>query len=162
MVLCYEHKLCGPAALGVRAAALPRPLVMTNGVFDLLHAGHVRYLAQARALGASLLVAVNSDASVRRLGKGPARPLNCCEDRMTLLAALASTSLLTWIDNETASHLIALIHPDWYVKGGDYDIALTDEGEAARRCGTRVQTLEFSQGYSTSSIIQRIVRNETH
>jgi rfaE bifunctional protein nucleotidyltransferase chain/domain len=84
----FEAKLCAPQQLQARIAALPRPLVFTNGVFDILHRGHASYLAQARALGASLLVAVNGDASVRRLGKGPERPINPLEDRMALIAAL--------------------------------------------------------------------------
>ena len=161
MIPDFEHKLCEPCALPARAAALPRPLVMTNGVFDLLHRGHVSYLAQARALGASLVVAVNSDDSVRRLSKGRGRPLNSCEDRMVVLAALSSTSLLTWFDDNDASRLVALIRPDVYVKGGDYALGLTAEGRVARRLGARLRALRFVQGYSTSEIIRRIVRHET-
>src|SRR5471030_301253 len=91
----FQEKLCEPAQLAGRIAALERPLVFTNGVFDILHRGHVTYLAQARALGASLIVAVNSDASVKRLGKGEDRPINTEEDRMAVLAALECVSLVT-------------------------------------------------------------------
>ena len=162
MLLPHQDKLCELSELPARAATLPRPLVMTNGVFDLLHVGHVSYLAQARALGASLVVAINDDDSVRRLGKGPGRPLNRCEDRMTLLAALASTSLLTSFSDDHASRLVAMVRPDLYVKGGDYAIELTAEAEAARRCGARVLALNFVSGYSTSQIIRTIVNNEAH
>ena len=162
MLLPHQHKLCELAELSGRVATLPRPLVMTNGVFDLLHVGHVSYLAQARALGESLVVAVNSDESVRRLCKGPGRPLNNCQDRMTLLAALASTSLLTSFSDDHASRLVAIVRPDLYVKGGDYVIELTAEGKAARHCGAQVLALNFVHGYSTSGMIRTIVNNDTH
>jgi rfaE bifunctional protein nucleotidyltransferase chain/domain len=87
-VPAFEAKLCPPGELAARLADLPRPLVFTNGCFDILHRGHVTYLAQARALGASLVVGANSDASVKRLGKGDDRPVNCAGDRMAVLAAL--------------------------------------------------------------------------
>lgn len=154
----FEQKLCPPASLTARVAALPRPLVMTNGVFDLLHRGHASYLCQARALGASLLVAINSDASVRRLHKGPERPLNRCEDRAALLAALESTSLITWFDDDHAGELLRSIRPDLYVKGGDYDIDRTPEGRMARRCGARALALGFVHGYSTSEMILKLGR----
>ena len=97
----FEAKLCDPAQLADRAGALERPLVFTNGVFDILHRGHVTYLAEARALGASLVVALNSDASAKRLGKGDDRPLNTLEDRMAVVAALESVALVTWFDEDT-------------------------------------------------------------
>ena len=92
----FEHRICAPDELAQRASLLPRPLVFTNGVFDILHRGHVTYLAEARALGASLVVGLNSDASVRRLGKGDDRPINLQADRMAVIAALDSSSLVTW------------------------------------------------------------------
>src|SRR5215510_15059763 len=97
----FLDKLCDRASLARRIAALPRPLVFTNGVFDILHRGHVTYLAQARALGASLLVAANSDASARELGKGDGRPVNRLEDRCAVLAALESVTLISWFEEET-------------------------------------------------------------
>src|SRR3982750_4435569 len=102
MMAAFEQKICTRAELAERVAGLPKPVVLTNGVFDILHRGHVTYLAQARALGASLVVAVNTDASVKRLGKGDDRPLNSCEDRMALLAALESVSLVVPFDEDTA------------------------------------------------------------
>jgi D-glycero-beta-D-manno-heptose 1-phosphate adenylyltransferase len=119
-VIAYETKCVRPEALAARIAQLPRPLVFTNGVFDLLHRGHTTYLAQARALGASMVLALNSDASVRRLGKGEDRPINRCEDRMAVVAALESTSLVTWFEEDTPLELILLARPDVLVKGGDW------------------------------------------
>ncbi|MES2879627.1 MAG: adenylyltransferase/cytidyltransferase family protein, partial [Pseudomonadota bacterium] len=119
-ISALSDKICGRASVLARVAELPRPLVFTNGVFDVLHRGHVMYLAQARALGASLVVALNTDASVRRLGKGPDRPLNIEADRAFVMAALASTSLVTWFEEDTPLELIAEIKPDILVKGGDY------------------------------------------
>ncbi len=118
----FEAKICAPAELPARLAALPRPLVFTNGCFDILHRGHVTYLAQARALGASLLVAVNTDASVRRLGKGQDRPINSQGDRMAVLAALECVSLVTWFDDDTPIARILESQPDILVKGGDWPV----------------------------------------
>src|SRR5687767_5682991 len=101
MTPAFEAKIADPASFARRAAALARPLVFTNGVFDILHRGHVTYLAEARALGTSLVVALNSDASVRRLGKGDDRPINPLADRASLVAALESVALVTWFDEDT-------------------------------------------------------------
>ena len=125
----FESKLVPAddvAALHAAVAKLPRPLVFTNGVFDILHRGHATYLAQARAMGASLVVGVNSDASVKMLGKGDDRPLNHDADRMALLAALASVDLVAMFREKTPVELIRLVRPDVYVKGGDYDIESSD------------------------------------
>ena len=108
----FESKVHSPAELDRWLAALPRPLVFTNGVFDLLHRGHVTYLARARALGAALLVALNTDASARRLGKGAGRPLNPLDDRMAVIAALASVDAVTWFDEDTPEALIAACRPE--------------------------------------------------
>src|SRR5512144_1666589 len=116
----FEAKLCEPAQLAHRIAALARPLVFTNGVFDILHRGHVTYLAQARALGASLIVGVNSDASVKRQGKGDDRPINNEQDRMAVLAALEAVSLVVKFDEDTPLNLILACKPDVLVKGGDW------------------------------------------
>src|SRR4051812_27563219 len=113
----FEGKICESGELPARLAALPRPLVFTNGVFDLLHRGHVTYLAQARALGASLLVALNGDASARRLGKGEERPLNALADRSAVIAALEAVTLVTSFDEDTPLELILLVRPDVLVKG---------------------------------------------
>src|SRR5512132_1790853 len=116
----FETKICTRAELKARVAQLPQPVVLTNGVFDVLHRGHVTYLARARALGASLVVAVNSDASVRRLGKGGERPLNALADRMAVLAGLAAVDLVVPFESDTPRELIAACRPDVLVKGGDY------------------------------------------
>ena len=155
----FENKLCAPAALAERIRGLPRPLVMTNGVFDLLHRGHVTCLAQARALGASLLVAVNDDASARRLHKGSGRPFNRCEDRMALLAALASTDLVTCFDGDDALAIVEAVRPDIYVKGSDYDIATTREGQAVLARGGIAAALPFVHYTSSSQLAATICRS---
>ena len=149
-------KICAPARLLDGVARLPRPLVFTNGVFDVLHRGHVLYLAQARALGASLLVALNTDASARRLGKGPDRPLNNEADRAFVMAALAATSLVTWIDEDTPLELITHIKPDILVKGGDYDMRKLAETQVVQAYGGRALALPFVDGYSTSALVRKI------
>ena len=151
-----SDKICGRAAVLARIAQLPRPLVFTNGVFDVLHRGHVMYLAQARSLGASLVVALNTDASARRLGKGPDRPLNSEADRAFVMAALASTSLVTWFDEDTPIELIADIKPDILVKGGDYDMAKLAETRVVEAYGGRALALPFVDGYSTTALVQKI------
>lgn len=149
-------KLCRPDQLGPRLTALPRPLVFTNGVFDVLHRGHVMYLDQARALGASLLVALNTDASAKRLGKGPDRPLNNEVDRACVIAALASSSLVTWFDEDTPLELIRLVRPDILVKGGDYDMNKLPETAVVQAYGGRALALPFVHGYSTTALVNKI------
>ena len=134
----------------------PRPLVFTNGVFDILHRGHVSYLAAARSLGASLLVALNSDVSARGLGKGPDRPLNAELDRACVLAALESVSLVTLFDEATPVELLKLVRPQLYVKGGDYDIEALDETKWVRSWGGDAKSLAFVDGYSTTALVRRI------
>jgi rfaE bifunctional protein nucleotidyltransferase chain/domain len=150
------HKICSRAQILARVAELPRPLVFTNGVFDVLHRGHVMYLAQARALGASLVVALNTDASAKRLGKGPDRPLNGETDRAFVMAALASSTLVTWFDEDTPLALIAQIRPDILVKGGDYDMAKLPETQVVQAYGGRAQALPFVDGYSTTALVKKI------
>lgn len=133
-----------------------RPLVFTNGVFDVLHRGHVLYLAAARELGATLLVGVNTDASARRLGKGPDRPLNNEADRMLVLAALASVSFVTLFEENTPCELIQRCRPDVYVKGGDYDVEKLEETRLVRSWGGRSLAIAFVAGYSTSALVERI------
>jgi rfaE bifunctional protein nucleotidyltransferase chain/domain len=131
-------------------------VVFTNGVFDILHRGHVSYLAQARALGASLVLGLNSDASARGLGKGPDRPLNSELDRACVLAALESVSLVTLFDEPTPVELLELVRPQLYVKGGDYDIETLEETKRVRRWGGQALALPFVEGYSTTALVRRI------
>ncbi len=154
----FLAKLCGPADLSARVAALAGPVVFTNGVFDILHRGHVSYLAQARSLGASLVVGVNSDASARRLGKGPDRPLNGEVDRACVLAALESVSLVAFFDEPTPVELLKRVRPDRYVKGGDYDIETLEETKWVRSWGGDAAALSFVDGYSTTELVRRIRR----
>ena len=152
----FLAKLAGREDAAARVAALPRPLVFTNGVFDVLHCGHATYLAQARQLGASLVVALNTDASARRLGKGPERPLNRQQDRAVLIAALESVSLVTWFDEDTPLALIADLKPDVLVKGGDYDMDSLAETALVKAYGGRALAIPFVQGYSTTALVSRI------
>jgi rfaE bifunctional protein nucleotidyltransferase chain/domain len=139
-----------------RVAALAKPVVFTNGVFDVLHRGHVVYLAQARELGASLVVALNTDASARRLGKGPDRPLNNEQDRAAVVAALESVSLVTWFDEDTPLQLIAELRPAVLVKGGDYDMSKLAEASLVQSYGGTALAIPFVQGYSTTDLVRRI------
>ena len=152
----FIDKLCPRAELAARVCDLARPIVFTNGVFDILHRGHVSYLAEARALGASLLVGLNSDASARGLGKGPQRPLNGEADRACVLAALESVSLVTLFDEPTPVALMQLVRPDCYVKGGDYDVETLEETRLVRSWGGRARAIAFVDGYSTSALVRRI------
>lgn len=152
----FLDKLCTREALAARVAALPAPVVFTNGVFDILHRGHVSYLAQARELGASLVIGLNSDASARSLGKGPDRPLNAEADRACVLAALESVSLVTLFDEATPVELLKLVKPQVYVKGGDYDIESLEETRWVRSWGGRALALPFVEGYSTTALVRRI------
>ena len=152
----FEAKLCSPAELPKRIAALPRPLVFTNGCFDILHRGHVTYLAQVRALGASLVVAVNSDASVKLLGKGDDRPVYPLEDRMTLLAALECVSLVTWFDEDTPLQRILDCRPDILVKGGDWPADRIAGAQEVLARGGRVISLPVIHQRSTTSLLEKI------
>ena len=155
----YESKLVpadDTAALPAAVAALPRPLVFTNGVFDILHRGHATYLAQARDMGAALVVGVNSDASVRMLGKGDDRPLNQEADRMALLAALASVDLVAMFREQTPVELIRLVRPDIYVKGGDYDIDTLEETRLVRSWGGQAYAIPFLHDRSTTKLLTKV------
>ena len=152
----FTDKLCPRSELSQRIASLPQPVVFTNGVFDILHRGHVSYLAQARALGASLVIGLNSDASARGLGKGPDRPLNAAPDRACVLAALESVSLVTLFDEATPVELLKLVRPQLYVKGGDYDIESLAETALVRSWGGDARALGFVEGYSTTALVRRI------
>lgn len=152
----FLAKICARQNAAARLGALPRPVVFTNGVFDVLHRGHVTYLAKARALGASLVVALNTDASARRLGKGPERPLNKQEDRAVMMAALASVSLVTWFDEDTPLSLITELRPDLLVKGGDYDMASLAETAVVHSYGGQALAIPYVDGYSTTALVKQI------
>ncbi len=151
-----KSKIVRGTALDVAVSLLPRPIVFTNGVFDILHAGHVTYLQAARELGGSLIVALNSDASARGLGKGPERPIVGEEDRAVVIAALASVTLVTWFDEPDPCLLLAQVRPDIYVKGGDYDMEKLKESELVRSWGGRALALPFVAGKSTTRIVERM------
>jgi len=154
----FEEKICAPAELAARVAALPRPLVFTNGCFDILHRGHVTYLAQARALGASLVVAANSDESVRRLGKGGDRPVNALADRMAVLAALESVSLVTWFEEDTPLARILDCRPDVLVKGGDWPVERIVGASEVAGWGGTVHSIPFIHARSTTALLEKIRR----
>jgi D-glycero-beta-D-manno-heptose 1-phosphate adenylyltransferase len=152
----FIAKIAPRAQVRQRMAALHGPVVFTNGVFDVLHRGHASYLAAARALGGSLVVALNTDASARRLGKGPDRPLNNEQDRAALIAALESVSLVTWFDEDTPLEIIDDMRPNILVKGGDYDMKLLKEATLVESYGGQAFALSFVDGYSTSALVTKI------
>ena len=152
----FAAKIRAPEALGEWIGQLPRPLVFTNGVFDLLHRGHVTYLARARALGAALLVALNSDASARRLGKGADRPLNPLQDRLAVVAALGMVDAVTWFDEDTPHRLIVESRPDVLVKGGDWPVERIVGAREVLAAGGRVESIPFEHERSTSALVERI------
>jgi len=152
----FEAKLCAPGALAARVAGLARPLVFTNGVFDILHRGHVTYLAEARALGASLVVALNSDASVRRLGKGDDRPVNPLEDRMAVLAALEAVSLVTWFEEDAPLARILECRPEHLVKGGDWTPERIVGAKEVEGWGGKVHSIAFRHDRSTTRLLAKI------
>ena len=152
----FENKFCEPASLAARSALLTKKLVFTNGVFDVLHRGHVTYLAEARALGASLMVALNSDASVRRLGKGADRPINTLEDRMAVIAALECVSLVTWFDEDTPLARIIDARPNVLVKGGDWAIDKIVGATEVTSWGGSVHAINFQFERSTTATLAKI------
>jgi rfaE bifunctional protein nucleotidyltransferase chain/domain len=154
----FAAKITTRAALPERVSALSRPRVFTNGVFDLLHRGHVTYLDRARKLGASLIVGVNTDASVRRLGKGVHRPVNALEDRLAVLAALESVNLVVPFDEDTPLALVLACHPDIIVKGGDYSAETTVGAAEVIGWGGRFEAIPLVAGCSTTQLIARLRR----
>nr|MBF0682570.1 D-glycero-beta-D-manno-heptose 1-phosphate adenylyltransferase [Pseudomonas sp.] len=154
----FETKLLSRAECvqAARQGRLARPLVFTNGVFDILHRGHATYLDAAAQLGATLVVAVNTDASARRLGKGPDRPLNGQEDRAALLAALHSVDAVTLFDEDTPEALIAELRPDIIVKGGDYDMRVLPETALVESWGGKALAIPFEFDRSTTALVQKI------
>jgi len=152
----FEQKIVSAAALLSATQGIARPIVMTNGVFDILHRGHVTYLAQARALGAALVVAVNSDESVRQLGKGADRPINTELDRAALIAALECVSLVTIFDDRVPLRLLELIKPDIYVKGSDYNMQAIPEAMLVKTWGGRTIAIDFEHERSTTSLLRKL------
>jgi D-glycero-beta-D-manno-heptose 1-phosphate adenylyltransferase len=155
-VPAFRQKIVTRAQAAKGMATLPKPVVFTNGVFDVLHRGHVEYLDQARQLGASLVVALNTDASARRLGKGVDRPLNSEQDRVAVIAALQAVSLVTWFDEDTPLQLVSELRPDVLVKGGDYEMSKLAEAALVEGYGGRAVSIPFVQGYSTTELVRRI------
>ena len=158
MLPAFENKICPPAQLRKRLDAMSRPLVFTNGVFDILHRGHVTYLAEARAKGESLLVALNSDASAKRLGKAGDRPINRLEDRMAVVAALQSVDLVTWFEDDTPLALILACRPEILVKGGDWKPEAMVGAKEVSGWGGSAHSIPFQHEISTSSLLERIRR----
>ena len=152
----FEAKLCPPEEVAGRVALLAGPVVFTNGCFDILHRGHVTCLAQARALGGSLIVALNTDASVKRQGKGDDRPVNALEDRAAVIAALESVSLVTWFDADTPLDLIIACRPDVLVKGGDWPVERIVGAREVLARGGRVESIAFEHERSTTTLLRKI------
>lgn len=154
----FEAKICLPEDLARRATVLAGPRVFTNGCFDILHRGHITYLAQARALGASMIVALNSDASVKRQGKGDDRPINCLEDRLAVMAALACVDMVTWFDADTPIEAILACRPEVLVKGGDWSVDRIVGAPEVKAWGGQVHSIPFIHQKSTTALLEKIRR----
>ena len=152
----FENKICSPEELAERVKHLPKPVVFTNGCFDILHRGHVTYLGQARALGGSMVVALNTDASVKRQGKGDDRPINCEADRLAVMASLGCVDLVTWFDEDTPIARILEAHPDVLVKGGDWAPEKIVGAKEVREWGGSVHSIPFEHQRSTTALIGKI------
>lgn len=152
----FETKIVTFEELKTRAQALPHPIVMTNGVFDIIHRGHVTYLAQARSLGKSLIVAVNSDASVKMLGKGDDRPINTEADRAAVLASLEAVDLVVVFPDKVPLKVIEQAHPDIYVKGGDYKVEDLPEAKLVATWGAKTITVTFEHQRSTTALLKKV------
>lgn len=152
----FQSRIVAPGDLARRIAELPRPLVFTNGCFDIIHRGHVTYLTQARALGASMIVALNTDASVRRQGKGDDRPINCLEDRAAVMASLRCADLVTWFDEDTPIERILECRPDVLVKGGDWPVEKIVGYTEVLGWGGSVHSIPFEVDRSTTALLGKI------
>lgn len=156
MPALFERKIMTRDALAAVRPQFASPVVFTNGVFDILHRGHVTYLADAKALGATLIVGVNSDVSVRMLGKGDDRPINREDDRMALLAALESVDWVVKFEESTPLELIGELHPDVLVKGGDYDMDKLAESALVRSWGGKALAIPFEHDRSTTALLKKV------
>ncbi|MBL0352782.1 MAG: bifunctional heptose 7-phosphate kinase/heptose 1-phosphate adenyltransferase [Dechloromonas sp.] len=156
----FESKICPPEQLTARVVDLARPLVFTNGCFDIVHRGHVTYLAQAAALGCGMVVALNSDASVKRQGKGDERPVNTLADRLAVIAALGCVSLVTWFDEDTPLRRIIECHPDILVKGGDWPPEKIVGSKEVAGWGGTVHSIPFIHQRSTTALLEKVRRSE--
>ena len=158
MAARFESKMLSreDCIAAVQDGRLARPVVFTNGVFDILHRGHATYLDEAAQLGATLIVALNTDDSVRRLGKGADRPLNTLADRAALIAALACVSVVTDFSEDTPQTLIEQLRPDLIVKGGDYDMATLPETASVKSWGGRAVAIPFKFERSTTRLLNKI------
>ena len=154
----FEAKIVAPGDLATRLAQLPRPLVFTNGCFDIVHRGHVTLLAQARALGQSMLVALNTDASVKRLGKGSDRPVNALADRLAVIAALDCVTLVTWFDEDTPIARIVESRPQVLVKGGDWPVDKIVGHSEVAGWGGKTLSIPFTHQQSTTALLDKIRR----
>ena len=154
----FETKIVAPADLAAQLARLPRPLVFTNGCFDILHRGHVTLLAQARALGQSMVVALNSDASVKRLGKGDDRPVNTLADRLAVMASLECVSLVTWFEEDTPLERILACRPEILVKGGDWPVEKIVGNSQVAGWGGKTVSIPFIHQKSTTALLEKIRR----
>lgn len=154
----FEAKICPPEQLTARTAGIARPLVFTNGCFDILHRGHVTYLAQAASLGLNMIVALNSDASVKRQGKGDDRPVNQLADRLAVMAALGCVTLVTWFDEDTPLQRILDCHPEILVKGGDWPVDKIVGSNEVRAWGGSVHSIPFIHQKSTTALLEKIRR----
>lgn len=152
----FENKVVSFEQLRDAVAKLPQPVVFTNGCFDILHRGHVTYLAQARSLGASLVVGINSDASVKRQGKGDDRPINNEANRMAVLAALEAVSLVVVFDEDTPIKLIEAVQPDVLVKGGDWTVDRIVGADVVKAKGGSVHSIPFLFDTSTTATLKKI------
>ena len=151
-----SSKIKSPKALATLLKSRKnKKFAFTNGVFDILHKGHVTYLEQARRLGDGLIVALNSDASTKRLGKGPNRPINTLADRLEVVAALESVDFVTWFEEDVPRNVIVQIKPDFLVKGGDYKASELSGASEIKSWGGKVKILPFVKGRSTTQIIAR-------
>ena len=157
----FESKICPSEQLAERLLTLPRPLVFTNGCFDILHRGHVSYLAQARAMGAALVLALNTDASVKRQGKGDDRPINTLANRAAVVAALASVDVVTWFDEDTPIHRILESRPDILVKGGDWPVDRIVGATEVIGWGGKVVSIDFKYQRSTTALLSKIRASST-
>ena len=155
------RKILDLAAARAWRAGLRGPLVFTNGVFDVLHRGHVAYLARARAEGDALIVALNTDASARRLGKGPDRPVNAEHDRAFVLAGLESVDRVVLFGEDTPREIIAALQPDVLAKGADYPLDRIVGADLVTARGGRVVRVPLEEGYSTTEFLRKATGAQT-